>query len=197
MIDLPTIAAEIAERLSLITGETWTTEPPAHGRDDMRSVVAERDQAEIEITHAAHTNRFELRGSLGDAYNHRRYDVPQLRITVADHRPAVEMAKEIARRLLTTYRAELREARRRKASHDAARAYEEATAAELAALVGGGVYTYQERKNTFHNGSTGPHLKAYVSHGYGVTFEQISNVSVEAARRILTILRDEKPVRPV
>src|SRR5690348_12271209 len=88
MIDLPTIAAEIAERLSLITGETWATEPPAHGRDDMRIVVAERDRAEIEITHAAHTHRFELRGGLGDAYNHRRYDAPPLRITVADHRPA-------------------------------------------------------------------------------------------------------------
>jgi hypothetical protein len=140
--------------------------------------------------------RVELRGSLGDAYNHRRYDAPPLRISVADHRPAVEIAKEIARRLLTTYRVELHQARRRKASHDAARAYEEATAAELAALVGGGIYSYQERKNAFHSGSTGPHLKAYVSHGYGVTFEQISNVSVEAARRILAILKGEKPVRP-
>ncbi len=196
MIDLPTIAADIAERLSLITGETWTARLPAHRRNDMRIIVAERDQAEIEITQATSTHRFELCGSLSDAYNHRRHDAPPLRITVADHRPAVEIAKEIARRLLTTYRAELDEARRRKSSYDTARAYEEVIAAELAALVGGGIYTYQEHKNAFHNGSTGPHLKAYVSHGYGVTFERISNVSVEAARRILAILKDEQPVRP-
>ena len=121
MIDLPITATEIAERLSLITGEAWTTEQPAHRRDDMRIIVAERDQAEIEITHSTYTHRFELCGSLGDAYSHRRHDAPSLRITVANHRPAVEIAKEIARRLLTTYRAELHEARRRKASYDEAR----------------------------------------------------------------------------
>jgi hypothetical protein len=196
MIDIHIITADIAERLSLITGETWAAELPAHRRDDMQIIVAERDQAEIEITHATYTHRFELCGSLGDAYNHRRHDAPPLRISVADHRPAVEIAKEIARRLLTSYRAELHEARRRKATYDTARAYEETIASELAALVNGGIYTYQEHKNAFHNGSTGPHLKAYVSHGYGVTFERISNVSVEAARRILAILKDEKPVRP-
>ena len=136
---------------------------PAHGRNDMQIIVAERDQAEIEITHSTHTHRFELRGCLGNADNHRRHDAAPLRISVANHRPAVEIAREIARRLLTDYRAELHEARRRKATYDAARAYEEATAAELAAVVGGDIYSYQEHKSAFHNGSTGPHLKAYVS----------------------------------
>lgn len=120
MIDIHTITTDIAERLSLITGELWNARLPAHGRDDPRIIVAERDQAEVEITHATSTHR------------HRRHATPPLRISVAGHRPAVEIAKEITRWLLTSYRAELHEARRRKATYDVARAYEEATAAELA-----------------------------------------------------------------
>jgi hypothetical protein len=200
MADLLTIAQDIADRLSLIVGEAWTAEIPPHRIDDMRLLHTATDHAEMTIERMHTGNRLVLSGSFWidniSLYEHRPDRDARHTITVAADRPATQIAREIARRLLPAYRADLAEARRRKAVFDDARAYEEATAAELASIIHGGIYAHQERKNTFHNGSTGPHLKAYVSHGYGVTFERISNVSVDAARRILEILADVQLVRP-
>ena len=54
---------------------------------------------------------------------------------------------------------------------------------------------YTNERDTFHNSSGSVSVKGRVSHGYGVSLE-IRNLSVLAARRILEILKDERPVRP-
>jgi hypothetical protein len=188
-------ATAIAERLSLITGETWSAS--ARRKAGAYTLRADADGAEILIKPAQEHGRVSIVGSFWieheDIYDHRPDRSRQHTITIAAGRPPIEIARAIKRRLLPGYRADLAAARRRKAAYDAARSEESATAAELAAIVGG--HIARDKHDTFVNGSGGVHITGQVNRGYGVSLE-LRYLSVDAARRVLAILKDERPVKP-
>jgi hypothetical protein len=196
--NLASLVADLAEHLSLISGETWVATAHQH-RANLRTLRAVRDSAEITIEPARTPGRLALSGSFWiggeQLYDHRSDRTRKHTITTAADRPVIEIAREIARRLLPAYRADLAEARRRKAAYDTARDETAATAAELATIIGGAVSSYTDERDTFHNGSGRVSVKGRVSHGYGISLE-LRYLSTQAARRILEILKDERPVKP-
>jgi hypothetical protein len=116
---------------------------------------------------------------------------PSYQITADAAKTPAAIARDIARRLLPTYRADRDRALEIHERNQEQRAWEQATAAEFAEIVSGQVFEDHRDRDTFYGGSgIVGHIKASVSYGYGVTFEQLSSIPVDTARQILELLRD-------
>ncbi|HYU12182.1 MAG TPA: hypothetical protein VEK82_06375, partial [Stellaceae bacterium] len=107
--NLASLAADLAEHLSLITGETWSAAPHQH-RADVRTLHAARDGAELMVEPARERRRLLIVGSFwieDDLDNHKPTRDRHHTITAAAERPVIAIARDIARRLLPAYRADL------------------------------------------------------------------------------------------
>lgn len=190
MAELSTIAQDIADRLSLITGESWSHSASADAIDHAR-LQCQHDQATIQLTANSEPGRLIIRGVFGDEHRHTDQ---RHHITVAIGRPTLKIAREIARRLLPPYRATRAAALIAYDQNQRDLAWRDATIVELVAVSGGRRASMSE--DMFYNAVGGASFTARVSAYSGVSFERIDHLSVDAARRILAILADEQPIRP-
>jgi hypothetical protein len=184
MAKLSTIAQDIADRLSLITGEAWSHNASADAIDHAQ-LQCQHDQATIQLMANSEPGRLIIRGVFGDEHRHadKRH-----RITVAKERPALDIAREIARRLLPPYRATRAAALAAYDQELRDLAWRDAAIAELVAIGGGRRASMNE--DMFYNAAGRTSFRARVSAYSGVSFERIDHLPVEVARRILEILRD-------
>jgi len=176
------LAERIAASLTRQDGRAWKREI---NDDHLIPRLACTDGAELVII-PAHKNRIEISPRYGEAYKYteRKH---QGSITVSAERPAEQIAKEIKRRLLAGYRADLKTALERQAQDLADEQQRAALLADLAAAYGT-PSSWQD--STFYNRSGGIPYSAEVYSSGQIHLSRVGTMSAATARKILAILAD-------
>jgi hypothetical protein len=193
-------AVQIAEYLTLATGEKWAQRADQHGR---ANIIFGPQLGEHLYIGSANGNpkRIEIHGSLhiGDVnlYTYlRSLDYkPNHTITVSADRAPAAIASAITRRLLPNYRRDLAAGL---AAYHAAEAHQrqiEQIAAEIATSLRGRVPNNTRDHTAFYDGLPGCCVRGYVSSAQSITFE-ISGVDLKTARAIAQAITDHQPTGP-
>lgn len=136
------LSRRIAEALRISTGDPWSSTPPAddeHGIHYEHATISGPEAQRLHIRRGHPANRLEIYGDFADARDYRARGESH-EITVSAERRPVDIAKDIARRLLPSYAASLAKARAAQAAWEAKKARQDALAAELCALASGTYY---------------------------------------------------------
>ena len=171
---------DLAAALTVATGEEWKRQ--YHAEKLSQRVVA---PDELTLTlHKLHPDRIQISVDFGDAYQFA--DRTALRsITVRADRSSMEFAREITRRLLPEARPAWQQACEALRQHGQREAQRAVWLQEM--IAAGCVGSWQEWQ--VFNRPGGAYFHARVEQ-YGVYFERIGSVSVDAAKKIVAILND-------
>jgi hypothetical protein len=148
------LSRRIAEALRISTGDPWSYTLPADDEHGMyeHATISGPEAQRLHIRRGHPTNRLEIYGDFADARDYRARGESH-EITVSAERRPVDIAKDIARRLLPAYATSLAKARAAQAAWQAKKAKQDALAAELCALASG-TYYHGTTERFYYYGTT-------------------------------------------
>jgi hypothetical protein len=196
-IDDTARAQQLAEYLTLATGEAWQQRPDHNGHPNVIYGPQLGEHLYIGSV-SGQPQRIAIHGSLTigttSLYNYLRsisYS-PHHSITVRADRAPAAIAGAIARRLLPNYRRDL--AAGLAAYHAAEEQHRQVQqiAAELAASLRGGVYNHTGNGDSFYDGLTGISVKGYVSSPSSISFD-IHGADLPTAYAIMQAILANQP----
>ena len=160
------LAAQVAANLGV--GSKSVAGDNAY-RDDVTLQGPDGEQVHLRWDGYAAKGRVLIGGSLDtDLYQHKPYNAKNLTITVAETKPAAQIARDIERRLLPDYRELLATVRASKAASDKAEQERSDLLDELLALLGLGCERWtHNRHDELHIGKYGDQIHGSVEATYG------------------------------
>ncbi len=182
------LAADIASSL----GDGWQSVFGDNAyHDDAQLHGPDGEQGHLRWDGYATKGRVAISGSLdNELYQHKPYNAKVPSITVAEAKSAVQIARDIERRLLSDYRALLATVRASKAASDKAEAERSELLELLPSVLGPGTERWtHNRRDELHIGKYGDQIHGSVEATYGgeAKFE-IRTSSREAAQALATAI---------